>query len=899
MDKEDMASRGHSGPTLKRPRLVVRGIASAGALGLVLVGLPIELWHQGLVLHPNTASTLIHHPLVMFDRFRSGSEGAIVSEIAASLAWSAWLYLLLCSAGAATSAITGRVPRRLPGAQMLRFLMAGTATAVLAIAGSKAKTGDTLRLQPVAVGALVNAPVETGPETRSQKSPLGNAQGEVGSPVAGGRTSYIGPTELTSDSPAGHRQYVVQPGDTLWSVAETQLASPLRWREVASANRGHAQVDGRSLGDDNWIVPGWILRLPIDMEQPIREPVSDKVVATETAHFESLAVDSMPGPMTWLPEQVVTVTGRASDPSTPVESMGYGLLGGAVAILLDRMRRAQTRRRPPGHRISLPDGRLRELERDLRASDRSIWIAMNELIGLLRDRGGPLAVRSLEVISIGPTGASVWTEESLPAPFERREPDGKWFVASEALRHFGSACSATSNCVGDDVALVSVGADGEGAIVLNLLGVRTLSIVGVEATPLVEGIVAELATTSWGGARRILVVGHPGSLGAFVGVEQVDSSDDAVRKIRSDGRCPDIVVCFPGDSVTDPGSTDQLLDLARHGHTAVVLGAERAGDAPFTRWSVASGGDSVALDGPRVDIHTSPPTTLTVSSLPARRNGLLDDVHVLAVEATDDGGVAFTERDVGAGEPTMIDGGHGGVTVRLLGPVDVIGLARPFARAWSLELVAFLSTRPRGASTDVWAAALWPDRLMAAASLHSTASDARRALGVAPSGEDHLPKGHGRLTLGATVTSDWEQFQKLAANDDPESRRLALALVRGRPLDGLRNSDWALLDGIVALIEACVVDLASRHAEFCLDHNDPREAAWSARQALLMSPYDERLYRILMRSADANGHPAGVESAMNELTTLIGEVEPFDAVHPETLRLYETLSRHRTAAADR
>ena len=89
-----------------------------------------------------------------------------------------------------------------------------------------------------------------------------------------------------------------------------------------------------------------------------------------------------------------------------------------------------------------------------------------------------------------------------------------------------------------------------------------------------------------------------------------------------------------------------------------------------------------------------------------------------------------------------------------------------------------------------------------------------------------------------------------------------------------------------------VVDLASRYAEYCLSRGDPSEAEWSARQGLRVSAYDERLYRILLKAADKAGNPAGVESVMSELVHLVAEdVEPFDAVHPETLDLYRALSR--------
>ena len=62
------------------------------------------------------------------------------------------------------------------------------------------------------------------------------------------------------------------------------------------------------------------------------------------------------------------------------------------------------------------------------------------------------------------------------------------------------------------------------------------------------------------------------------------------------------------------------------------------------------------------------------------------------------------------------------VEVLVLGAVEVRGNARQFTRAWAKELVIYLAIHPDGVSNDTWATALWPDRLMAASSLHSTAS---------------------------------------------------------------------------------------------------------------------------------------------------------------------------------
>ena len=228
----------------------------------------------------------------------------------------------------------------------------------------------------------------------------------------------------------------------------------------------------------------------------------------------------------------------------------------------------------------------------------------------------------------------------------------------------------------------------------------------------------------------------------------------------------------------------------------------------------------------------------------------------------------------------------------MLGQIEIVGAARDFTRAWSKELVVYLAVHPHGATNDAWATALWPDRIMAPSSLHSTASVARRALGRARNGHDHLPHSHGRLALADTVGTDWDRFVAPGRRRRCRSWRSALELVRGRPFEGLRASDWPILEGIGPAIESAVVDLSCRLAGACLSAGDARGAEWAARRGLLVSPYDERLYRILMQAADLAGNPAGVEAVMAELVKLVADdIEPFDSVHPSTVQLYRSLTR--------
>lgn len=254
-----------------------------------------------------------------------------------------------------------------------------------------------------------------------------------------------------------------------------------------------------------------------------------------------------------------------------------------------------------------------------------------------------------------------------------------------------------------------------------------------------------------------------------------------------------------------------------------------------------------------------------------------------------------TDRDLDEDEAT-------GIEVALLGPIEVRGTATPFSRGAAIELVAYLAMHPGGAANGIWATALWPDRLMAPATLHSTASAARRGLGRARDGGDYLPRAHGRLQLARGVRTDWSRFQDLAASGDPGHWHRALGLVRGRPFEGLRQAEWTVLEGFVAEIEELVAQVAAALADVWLEEGRPREAAGAARRGLLVSPYDERLYRRLLRCADRDGHPAGVERVMAELLAHLDEPSApghaFDlaAVHPDTASLYASLSRRRTHA---
>jgi DNA-binding SARP family transcriptional activator len=251
------------------------------------------------------------------------------------------------------------------------------------------------------------------------------------------------------------------------------------------------------------------------------------------------------------------------------------------------------------------------------------------------------------------------------------------------------------------------------------------------------------------------------------------------------------------------------------------------------------------------------------------------------------------------------------IDVAVLGPLEIRGAAQPFRRSAARELVVYLAFHRQGVRTDVWAAALWTDRRIAPSTLHSTSSVARRSLGRSESGTDHLPRRGPLLRLESSVGTDVERFARASATPDPQRWMDALGLVRGRLFDGLGLCDWAVLDGTQAETESMVVDTALKAAAHFLRRGRGEEAAWAIRRGLRVSPYDERLYRALLRATEVMGNRVGLRTAMEELLRVAADGDPLcrsggpgtlsesghSFLHPQTVTLFRELARGAVPAA--
>jgi LysM repeat protein/DNA-binding SARP family transcriptional activator len=898
-------------------------MVSLFGLLLLVFGVPAALVLVAPIGHFHVSVTVFQHP----SRILQGLHRPLSDEtfVAASLllGWLVWAYFLLGVILEVVGRLRGRIPVHLLFTARLQTAVAAVVGASLSVVPA-VRSSAPMRIQPPSMS--VPHPLETS-ATRATESTTAFALAGLDTDVAGH------PSVIDSELPAAGVQdvaesaatYTVRPGDTLWSIAERELGAPLRWREIAALNMGRPQADGTSLQDDHWILPGWVLLLPLGsaMPPPAPSPHLTQAVAAGVAPGPSASKATLPS---------------AHHRHLPIAPIGAGVLGAGVVVMLDRMRRAQQRRRRPGRIIKLPGAQLADVERGLRVGSNVASLSTVDLaLRLLGTATRPTAGPGSPLVALRVERERVeaeWVERvdllfdptrlvgPPPAPFELGGEPATWVLPAHWKERYGmDRLEVLQSQEGPCPAVVTMGYDASTTFLVNLEALGSLSIVGADAALVLEAVTVELATLPWADSVDVVVVGHPTPLKALERVRQLTTVASAVVEARrriagaedlalaSDASAADarwctsdsawdamVVVCLPSAAEAEPEACRRLVELAGDGGAGM---AALIGTAVPARWTALADGGPLTLTGPSGwSPHRELVAQPSVPGLLANVDGIVavasDETEDTEAEKTSEVAVGIEPSvPLRAGGAPESDGTQmdGEIEVRVLGPVEVAG-ARPFTRAWALELVVYLVMHESGATTDQWSGALWPDRLMAPASLHSTASSARRALGMSSTGEDHLPRSHGRLALAKTVTSDWARFRRLAASEDPARLTEALRLIRGRPFLGLRSTDWVLLEGFMADIEGTVVDVACRVAEHALQNGDPAGAETAARMGLRVSEYDERLYRVLLRAADSAGNPAGVESTMLELVRLVADdVEPYDAVHPETLELYRQLSR--------
>ena len=373
---------------------------------------------------------------------------------------------------------------------------------------------------------------------------------------------------------------VVQPGDTLWGIAEQELGSGDRYMEIFDASTAIAQPGGAQLTDPSVILPGWSLDVtpgtaapapapavaPAPVEAPAEEAAAEEAAAAEevpaaeasveeaapdadtglgyvTSDEEAPAEADAPAAPTSADEKV---TADASDDLTwldivtdwrTVGGMG-GILAAGLLTLLGWRRRQQRRNRKIGQRIQMPSEQVSLVEQSMRTVEAphdmdAVDLALRTLSVWAQDTGAQLP--ALYALQLSEDTISLFLDNpaQLPEPFEPLTDDAMaWSVTYERLAPLERIPSSPYP------ALVTIGRDENGAqLLVDLERLGSLNIQGARKHEhaVLSAIALELASTPWGENLQVTLVGFGEQLPDAIGhtrLRYVEDTPTLVRNLR-------------------------------------------------------------------------------------------------------------------------------------------------------------------------------------------------------------------------------------------------------------------------------------------------------------------------------------------------------------------------------
>lgn len=382
---------------------------------------------------------------------------------------------------------------------------------------------------------------------------------------------------------------VVQPGDTLWEIAQDQLGDGSRYPDIAAAST-ELQQDGNRLTDPSLIQPGWTLHVPgTQAANTSRDTPTASAPVTETSPPK--AAPPVAPPVTVTPPPVRTAPERPAQtpavqapaaaapatqtPATPAQDStqvdddgdlvtvrtagGVGaLLAASMLSLLGLKRMRQQRRRRPGQRIAMPPPELQPVELELRMVEDPTGLlrvdrALRTLSVLLAEEGQPLPVLRYarlveENLELYLNGAAF-----LPAPFTATGDPTVWTLAADAPL---LSAEELLQVPGPFPSLVTIGHDLEdGHVLLDLEHAGALAVDGGSraSVAVLAAIAAEFATSRWADDLQVTVVGCLPGLPDAIGTGRVryvetlgellpslEKRASAIREFMADSQIPDL-----------------------------------------------------------------------------------------------------------------------------------------------------------------------------------------------------------------------------------------------------------------------------------------------------------------------------------------------------------------------
>ena len=914
---------------------LIRAAVAAVVLAVVIAGLPLALVRLG------------HWPITglpSIEQWRDLPSTALtdtaVFGVLTVAAWIAWALFTTSVIVELSAEFTGRAPRTVPLAGPLqlgaRQLVAAIVMTV-AITGPFARHATAVPLQPRVAAASPATEVTPRPPTATAApsapstapvaitvadgdNPWDLAEQHLGDgmrwrelydlnrgtlqpdgrawtvpdqidagwilqlPPGTGPNANVAPTAAT---------YIVEPGDTLSAIAETNLGDPNLYPEIAAATAPIEQTDGRHLTNPNLIRPGWEVIIPgradhATLDDGTPSPVDDSPTSVPP---------SSDRPPTSAPPTVADTTPSQSDPVAPPAAptperhdgpLGAGPLGvaGAVAaaslgVALRRRRLRQRQHRPPHHQLPAPTPATEPVAvalLDTSNLPEAVYRTMGSLAAGLAGVGHPPVPRL----------AHLYDDRVELLMTDAAEPPAGWSADADGVVWSCGWQPDPEDRLSPVPALVSVGALDDNGILLNLETEPVVSVTG--DAPAVTALVASMAVELGAALSPVNAVGTVGvALPTIAGLnvtvypdlraaclaatQEVDamtaalaaagaSSPFELRCRCSQERFDPMVLFVAGDDIQrEPDAFADLLEMAhrRAGLALIVVGA-----APLGACEMKVAGETIAL-----------PTFGLVCAAQAFDLATLEAIaELFAVADPDNVGELVEElAALQLFHPNAVDAlGPDGtsprsdVVVRLLGSITVDGVAGLTPQ--QIAMMAFLTIHPN-ATGDALHHAIWAGQPPSRERFANTMHELRRVVG-----SDRLPPSvDGRYRL-VGVDSDLARFESLRTAGD---RRAALELVTGQPLTyerrHRRHFTWVDLGNHASRVEAVVADTAHDLVVDARARGDTSGAVSAAQQGLLASPTNETLTGDLIAAHMAAGDRSTAIRVLSEYERALEDMD--------------------------
>jgi DNA-binding SARP family transcriptional activator len=694
--------------------------------------------------------------------------------------------------------------------------------------------------------------------------------------------------------------------DSLWRIAERCLGDGARWPEIWALNKNTAQIDGRMFATPNLIYPGWELQLPAPTTNKPDLPIDEPPAPPDMPNTESPGhdPDEQPHGPDSQPPSGQLVPSEPAEPAHPESAAPPGIstptgafvgigLAALITVALMTVRLHRRRRYRPG-------------------------------TSTLDDPGRAPVVRALRIAHDVTMSLDDDTPRTPTPPDATRLPDLE-------TRDRAQVTALAVQPARDETAL---GVRSGQTVALNVARSRGLGLIGLgahaAARALLVSVLARTATTDGqvvipaADARTLFGADLPArsttrlrvldNLATALDVLETELLIRARRAAASASRndqSPLVLVATPSEDTAR--RTQAILDNGSGFNVAgILLGQWRAGGTVRVRddGTVSATSPNLAdqLSGARLftlpstdaadllallsDADSTREPTTTADEEPVKATADHYD-FVLAEQA--DGSeqkpvAAVVEHRLAPPVPddvrvSAIDApllsfqvlGRLHLTHTGANPADVIDAIAPRQR----EILVYLALHGAGCRRESLTTALWPDAPgdRPYNSFHATLSQLRRALRKATN--DAIPNlvvnddNHYQLNTSLVTVDLWQLQDALTtcrhASAPPE--RLAAIqriteLYRGDLATGIA-ADW--IDPAREALRREVLEALS--ATIRAVDDDPEQMLMWLEKARGMDPYNEAIYRDLMRVQARLGQYDSIPRTLSLLTTSLAELD--------------------------